>query len=342
MEIETINGRPSLWYVDRARPESWRRNPWGFAPGVAATSPEGSRVTWDEAAKAARADFTVEKRPTFTVASQANANGKRALRVPGSETVVRTSENGHEETPLAVVTESYGLVQNREVLTLLEAVGFVPDSLAVLEGGSRLYAQSVLCDDQVRDGDTGKVRTFRTAMWSQGVGAILTGETMTGIVCINTYAKAKRDLDIKIVHRKNASARVEEAAEKIAREVAERSVWLDTARRMAETKIDRAATSVALARSLDTEAKHVGDLSGVARGIVTDISAILRRADASTGVIGDGSLWDVFQAITFYASHERTVRGLDGAAAEIARQVSPLPAFVTNAWDVLGEVVAAR
>lgn len=342
------DNRASLWYVDRPRPESWRRNPWGFGPSQAGTTPErdAASVTWADAAKAARADFTVEARDTFTLRSTPDADGKRALRVPGARTLVRVSP----ETALANVSDSYGVVQNAEVLAMLDTSALRPDSLAVLDGGRRLYAQAVDRDDEVRADATGKVRTFRTIFWGHdGLSAILGGRTRVGIVCTNTYGHAKASLAdvVRIVHRSGASRAVANAVNAAEREAEDHAAWLTAARRMAETKrhgqdtrsAPRAETATdILTRAFQGEST---DLSGRARNAVTDILGVLRRANPSTGVVGDGSLWDVFQAASFYASHERSVRGAEGGAAEVARRLSDTPEWLDRTWTLLAETAEA-
>lgn len=356
--IETRpSGAAALCYVDRPRPESWRRNPWGFAPGgstpgkgQAATVAEGSTASWADFARLAGADWTVSARDVFTVREAPDANGKRAIPCPDWRMLTRDDT----QTPLKAVTSSYGVVQTSEVLALLSAVpGFSPDSLAVLDGGRSFYAQSLLGDDQVRAGDTGIVRRFRTATWSHGDGAVRSGETSVGIVCANTLAKARRDLDLMIRHTSGAARRVAQAARRLEAEESERREWLDHARRLAEVKArdvlgplvpsDTSGAARLLAAAVsgtDVTPTSYSDLHARSQGVVTDVLALMRRADPRTGVAGDGSLYDLFQAVTFYASHERTVRGLDGAAAEVARYVDEQPAWVSSAWDAMVGVAA--
>lgn len=336
--IETRDGKASLFYVNRKRPESWRSNPWGFSPEQAETTTEDKPLTWEDAFAKARADFEVEER----LALMPSQTGGKTVEMPGFKSLARKGDHVHPDSPLSIVTDTYGTVQNLRMIALMKATGLTPDSVAVLDDGRRLYAQALAGDDeQVRAGPTGVVRTFHTLMWGFTTGvAIRWGKTRWGIVCANTYAKAGRDLDSRIVHSKNADARVVAEIARTEAEVKADQAWLDTARRMAEITTGRADATMIVASSVDSEAKSYADLSGPARRTVESVMAILDRADEATGVVGDGSLWDVFQAVTFYTSHQRTVRGLDGAAAEVARMVAPLPDLVPSAWDALAGVVA--
>lgn len=357
-------GRPALFYVNRPRPESWRPNPWGFAAGgpaplsgQAATVDESaaSSMTWSRAAELAGATWRVEARETFTTRSRPDANGKRALRVADERTLVRLPRPGFEATDpeyaLKTVSDSYGVVQNEEPLALLSQVGVTPDSMAVLDDGRSLYAQAVVTDLQVRAGDTGRVREFLTAMWSHGLGAVKFGRTRVGIVCTNTYGHARGELQVSIRHSKGASAAVARLARSLETSASEAREWAETAKRLAETdarkvlgtmavresRSSAVSTPVAdlLATALQGEPAKATDLHTRSLNVIGDVLQLMRDPKRGSGVVGDGSLWDLFQAASFYASHERTVRGQAGPSAEVARRVDSTPAWLGATWDAL-------
>lgn len=348
--VETRGNRPSLFYVDRPRPESWRNNPWGYpaggltpSHGQAATVREGEPVTWDAAFRLGRLDFTVEARPLFTTRLAPDANGKRAIPVPMARALVRAED----EAVIGYQSDTRALIQNAEVRACFEASGLTPDSAAVLDGGARLYAQALERTDEVRAGDTGRVATFLTFFWGHGAetGAVIPGRTKVGIVCTNTYGHALASVAgfERIAHRGNGSSKVAALARRLEREAEEQKAWLDTARRLAETP--RAALgSVTVADLLTTamvgEAATYEAAHARTTNVVDEVARIMRRADPRTGVVGDGSLWDLFQAATYYTSHERTVRGVQNGAAEVARRLNDTPAWVGATWDALAAVAA--
>lgn len=338
------DGTPRLFYCDRPRPESWRRHPWGYAPGgmtpragQAATTREGDPITWAQAFAAGGLDFTVEARDLFTVRAMADANGKRALKVPMAVGLVRKED----EVVVGYQSDTRALIQPAEIRACFEASGLSPDSCAVLDGGSRCYAQALDTVDQVRADDTGKVATFLTFFWGFGseTGAVIPGKTREGIVCTNTYDKARASVSgfDRIAHRGDASRKVAALAKRLETEAAEQRAWLDTARRLAETK-----HGVGQGRSQTVEflTTAMGSDTSRAVNVAREVAGILRTADKRTGVIGDGSLWDLFQAASYYTSHERTVRNADGASAEVARRLSDTPDWLGATFEALATIAS--
>ena len=338
------NGTPRLFYVDRPRPESWRRNPWGFAPGgmtpragQAATVTDRDTVTWAEAFAAGGLDWTVSARPLYTTRTHPDANGKRAIPVPMAQALVRDTD----EAVVGYQSDTRALVQNGQVRACLDASRLAPDSCAVLDGGSRLYAQALENVDEVRAGDTGKVATFLTFFWGHGAetGAVVPGRTKVGIVCTNTYGHARASVEgfERIAHRASAKGKLAALARQLEQEAAEQADWLATARRLAETKhaVGKGRTE---AVALLTEA--MGSDTTRAVNVAREVAQVLRQADPRTGVVGDGSLWDLFQAASYYTSHERTVRNAEGAGADFSRRLTGTPDWLNATWDALATIAS--
>ena len=319
--------RYNLWYVDRPRPESWRSHPWGLVPPACQTSTvsESETMTAGDAFRAAGGNFSLSLRPLFC---PSNVDGEMT-GLDYNRAVVRDDTGA----VLGVVGDRYSLIGNDRIATLLDSSGFRPDSLAIMAGGAKGYAQMLVSSDAVRAGDTGLVASFLTAMWAHdGSGKLRLGRNRTGIVCINTYGHASTELDATgtaFRHSSGAHGKLSEAEKVMEAERAERSSWLDRARKMAEAKMSKLVAAEMLG-------KLYGE-SGQGRNAVADILDILDKADERTGVVGDGSAWDVFQALTFRDSHARTVKGATDNAgmADAVRRVKGSTDKVAEMWGML-------
>ena len=325
--IEMRDGRASLWYVDRKRPESWRPDPWGLRAPVAATSTEdeASRMTAADAFRAARADYPLSMSPI--IHAGAEMDGYR---------IVTRQDTG---AGIAVVGDRYQTVDGGRIARALDASGFRPDSVAVLNGAVRGYAQMIAAEDSVRAGDTGKVASFLSAMWSHdGTSEIVIGETRTGVVCINTYSKMQRELRKSgkgIRHAGDVDGALLDLELELATEREHRTAFLDAARRMASVNLPKS-------RAADLLSATFGAESAQARNTVAEILSILDAANPSTGVIGDGSVWDVYQSVTFRDSHSRTVKGTasDPGMADAVRRLRGPSESVASIWDALASYSA--
>lgn len=319
--IEMRDGKASLAYVDDAK-RGWQRHPWGIRPPVSTEIPAGTVMTAAEMFRAARANFDVEMRDVFTLRAEPTANGKMARPVDGYRAVIRTDT----DEPLAIVGGRYETVGNRAIAEMLDASGFRADSVAVLGRGEKGYAQMWAGEDSIRGDDTGRIASYLSVFWSHdGSSTVLVGRSRVGIVCANTYGHAKHEVKQKategsdsarnIRHVSGAEARLFDLADEMRAEAEARSAFLDSARRMASVQVPAGVATEMLDKAYGA--------SRQAANVKAEILAILRGEDPTTGAIGDGSAWDVFQAATFLDSHNRTVKGLTGdqASADAVRRL---------------------
>ena len=192
-------------------------------------------------AELAGADWRVEARPTYTTRSTPTASGKRALEVEGERTLVRLgTAKSPEEHALKTVSDSYGLVQNAEVYSLLTAVAMRPEALMVLNNGRSLVAEAVAgADFNVRPGVLGVVRRLARARWSHGLGAVHFTVELVALVCLNGATRTTQETTASVRHTSNAADRVARLAHTLERRASEQAEWLTTARRLAETDARR-------------------------------------------------------------------------------------------------------
>ena len=317
----------SLWYNARPRPESWRPHPWGLvSPQCATSTPEETEtMTAVDAFRLARANFSLSLRPLYT---PSNLDGEMT-GLDYHKAIVRDDTGA----PLSVVGDRYSIISNEAIANLLDSSGFRPDSVCVQANGAKGYAQMLVSTDSVRAGDTGLVASSLTAMWAHdGSAKLRMGKAKTFIVCSNTEAKAMAELDATgdaVRHDSGAERKLSGLAKTFETERATRTDWLDRARRMGEAKMTKLVTAEMLG-------KVYGE-TPQARNAIADILAILTAADIRTGVIGDGSSLDVYQAVTFRDSHGRTVKGATDNAglADAVRRVKGSSDKVSEMWGML-------
>lgn len=304
--IEERDGRYSLAYVDRDRPDAWQRNPWGLKSPEAMTFREPTSTP--DMLKAARADFSVEVRDVFTLRATPTANGKVALPVPFGQAVVRTDL----DIPVGLVGNRFTPVDYATVAkTVADSVNTGWDSMAVLDGGSQWYGQIRLTSAPIRPNDKAGVERYLTATAGHdGATPIVIGITDVNIVCANTLRKAILAISKdgkRIKHTRGAHDRLIDVAAALEEEHNRREADLETYRAMATDRLNRARVADVLKATVPGEHTR-------AENVRKSILAIFEAPAANTGV-EDTTAWDLFQAVTFYTSHEATLRGMSDATA---------------------------
>ena len=174
--------------------------------------------TSSEAIQFAGLDYTVEKRPLFTLdhfnqSSEGFEQKKVTIEVPNHFATVRTDT----EEVLGVVGKEYKVVQNWDAFTFFDAIvggeGIFYETAGALGKGERIFITAKLPDYiQVGRGDLIEKYLFLTTS-HDGLGSITAAFTPIRIVCNNTLHAALQNClnSIKIRHTQNAKERLEQA-----------------------------------------------------------------------------------------------------------------------------------
>lgn len=329
-KIEKRDNLYSLAYDDRKESESgWQPRPWGIKPEECFSQARAMEPM--EALALARADFTVEPRPLFSVRSTPNANGKSAIRAEGYAAQVRTDL----ETVLGITGDTYMPVQFSEIMGLLNGTSFKVDACAVLDGGAGFYAQARLGRDPIKTTKGNDyIDTYLTLRSSHdGSTSVLAGWSTTRIVCANTLARAtvqagksaanEQEGAGKAKHTRNVGEKLLDMDKAIARVDTARKAQLEVYAALARTKVDTATVKATLAATFPNAALDSGKVNTSTTGatrtanVRARVLEIFEKHEHSTPT--DGSAWALWQAVTAYTSHESGVRGVTGTDAQVSR-----------------------
>ncbi len=172
-----------------------------------------------EAIRFAGLDYTVEKRPLFTLDSAPHlpggATGSRIpeIPVPDMYATVRTDS----DKVLGVVGNDYEIVQNRDAFRFFDSIvggdGILYETAGALGHGERIFITAKL-PGYIRVGRQDLIEQYLFLTTSHdGYGSITAAFTPVRIVCNNTLNAALRNAthSIKIRHTANAKERLEQA-----------------------------------------------------------------------------------------------------------------------------------
>lgn len=168
--------------------------------------------------RAARLDWTVEKRPMMYPDTITDSDGEihSILReVPNNFATVRTDTGA----ALGVVGKIYTPLQNveaYEMLSELIGLGMICESAGSMNGGSRVFVTAEIPEPLIVDpnGIADPVRQFLAIMNSHdGKTPLMAVVTPWRVLCGNTHRFAVRDAKPKwsIRHTKNAKNKIDEA-----------------------------------------------------------------------------------------------------------------------------------
>ncbi len=279
----------------------------------------------DEALVLSGTDFEVAPVPVFI-----EQNGVM-VQSPTGRAIVRLDRNttlGHVNDVLAVVSERYVPLQNRDAFGVLEPL--LDKGVALLETGGTLrggkdvwmLVRFNVDDPVVREVFADEVIPFGLITNNHaGEARALVMETPIRVVCANTLGAALDGRDsmktIRIAHRGDARVKLIEAAESLFGGIVERY------RTIAETYRDLKATIISVeqftASVLDVaaplppkpftlEGQHL-----TSRGYDASLEAaqdrrgrILDMWDAGAGHTGDHSAWEAYNAAVEVIDHDST------------------------------------
>lgn len=146
-------------------------------------------------------NWTVSKHPVVAT------YGDVTVEIPNKFAIVRDDN----QTPLGIVGTKYEPVQNSSLLKLIEsqeAEGLLTrDNTGILQGGSKVFIQTKFAEEFSVAGDNTQA-TVTLLNSHDGSTSTRIGITATRIICMNTFAMAMGDLDVRITHAAGANERV--------------------------------------------------------------------------------------------------------------------------------------
>jgi phage/plasmid-like protein (TIGR03299 family) len=280
------------------------------------------------------ATYTIDKRQTYFK----DATG--TLRaIPNREVLVR-SDTG---AALEVVSENRYHVTNRQPADILEAFRdeLAKESLemshvAVLSGGSRIAACAYLPEDlDTVVGKSDRVKNYVTLStgYDGKNGTIATSGTER-VVCANTLAmsiiQAQESGKIRTIR---ASTEIYEAATlaQLLKDCKTRlAIQSETFNKLANTSMssDQVARFFADVLKIDISKLGTFNKDGT-KAISTKSQNMLRElasaySSAPGAGMAAGTAWGALNAVTYYATHVKTIRDMSGSGENAARVASNL------------------
>jgi phage/plasmid-like protein (TIGR03299 family) len=261
--------------------------------------------------------------------------------VAGFKALVRDDR----ESVLSVVTKSYGVVQNAEALTLLDA--------AVGEGSAVYHVAGALDEGRTvfllaEVNTPGHVWTLAGEEHKpylllytshDGSKAVTLKFCVTRVVCMNTLSVALREQGAKvsIKHTRTASERVQQAAAVMTRARAYFKGFSERVLRLAAQQFTvQEATTIteAVIPAVKIDGKPtVTDAVEAARGKIVALFAGQRESDVDRRIAG--TKWGYLNAVTAFTDHNQRRRGgAEGRMSAIAIEGSA-DAIKQRAMDLL-------
>lgn len=251
---------------------------------------------------------------------RSDAEGK----VPGGA-IIRESDS----KVLGYAGPRYHVVQNSTLFAVGEALveaGSRWETAGSLYGGRRVWALLRLEDAKDVGGGDLVVPYLLLANAHDGSRAAECLLTSVRVVCRNTFRIATRaaaEGSFRFIHSASVEARLVQAGDVL---LAARKRWAafcaasEKARAARMGEAERLAF-VASALALPGTDPKVGDWTGQARRKLEVAKACLAMEREAAAATGDpGSVWEAFNAVTRFTTHEQTVRG-KGTSAEAERRI---------------------
>lgn len=305
--------------------------------------------TADEALAAGYLNWQVHLVPIQTVPLIGGAQDGATVTLPDHRAVVR-SDIG---TVLGVVGDRYTPVQNTEVFEMIRNgidgldLGLAPvkiESCGSFKGGAITFVCVKTHQFEVGKGDP--ITTY--AMFGNshnGSAAFSCLNTSVRTVCNNTYnmgiAEAKRGGTYQSVrHTRNIHLKVERIMRELYLGVETAQQFETEAKRLASLKprtnkvqeIYERIYTEAIGKPDDERAKRK------AQATVSEWQANLGNNRNTLGNGTDGSLWAIFNSVTEWADHERTVRNDNAERRMHANIYGDSADLKGRIWDALQTV----
>lgn len=281
------------------------RNPWH---GLGHQLPENA--TWETVAEVG-GFYRVREEPVVTVSG---------LPIPNRKALVR-EDTGR---PLAVVSETYGVVQfedvARTIVAAAEGVRAVFHTAGLLGvDGARGWLLAELPRVLRVRGDASEIRPFLLGTAAHdGHNGVVLQNVATRVVCSNTLGVALGEdsrFRVAIHHTKNAATRLQEAQQAFALLLAGMDHFEEVANALASTKF----TDRQMARTVDDLLPLPNGKEEAGKQLAEKRERVLSLFETGAGINAAirGTAWAAFQAWTEYSDHHRVVRDDDNGAKRL-------------------------
>lgn len=284
--------------------------------------------TSSEAIKHAGLDYTIEKRPLFTLDSQ-NHKGSTDLiipevEVPGYFANVRTDN----DQVLGVVGKDYHIVQNTDAFAFFDAIvgggeGILYETAGALGNGERIFITAKLPGYiRVGNGDDVTEKYIFLTTSHDGTGSITAAFTPIRIVCQNTLNASLRSMSnvVRIRHTAGAKQRLEDAhkvmglANTMSQEL--EGIFNQWAKVPVTDKEVRQLIQLALCPNKETmqslKKGEENELSSLFKNTVNDTFSYAMMSDTQQMETTKGTLFGAYNAVTGYYQNVRKYK--DGEA----------------------------
>lgn len=233
-------------------------------------------------------DWTVEQRPLYYPDVEGKFN-----RLIDKVAIIRSDNN----YPLGVVSEGYETVQNKELLSLVNPLvqeGVLTiENMGYLNNGAKVFIQSKITKDfQIVGEDYSAYMTILNG--HVGNACVAIGSSNIRVICQNTFAMAYSNLSEKYRHSEGVNERVLESSTVVDYVNQSMAAYSVNAESLASTRCSKDQFHKLLEKSYDKEVKDMRE---------NFVDTLNRLFYDGVGTEGK-TLYDAFNAITFYGSHE--------------------------------------
>lgn len=263
--------------------------------------------TAEDAIREAGLTWTVEKYPIQAI----DPTTGTVYDVAENYATMRINQDGLR-IPLGVVGERYTVLQNSESFDFFDAI--VGEGQAIYESAGSLFSGRKVwllakLPETIDVGGVDRVEQFlllsNTHDGSKSVEAMF---TPVRVVCNNTLTGALTGgKSIKIRHTQSVHDKVKEAHRLLGIVAKQTAATTELYNAMAQVQVQEGEIAEIL-KALVPDSK--GEHNTRTENIRADIVNLINNGTGSGLITAQGTLWGVYNGITEYISHVRTVKGL--------------------------------
>ena len=231
------------------------------------------------------------------------------IEIPDKIAIVRNDTNAY----LSTMGNNYYPYQNEELIELLHKVsnttGLEIKKCGFFGDGQRVFVQ--LKSNDLKLGND-KVEGYLTGINSfDGSTSLAFGPSNITISCSNTFFAAFREMEAKIRHTRNMTAKVDEVAKALMGVVEEEKKIFNSIVELSETTFDDLIRERVVRRLFDIKPEiNIHDDKAISTQTQNKMSKFYVDLDGELKEKGD-NLWGLFSGVTKYTTHSVTKNDLE-------------------------------